>query len=260
VSDWKFWDWTAYGCLFVAAVIEAAAAAIGQAPALAAKMPNVFTSAILAFIPLVLVISAPVILLIRHWSFKRVSQKAEPIEGELRKNSIEHPVQAIRTKNEKVYLGRVNLDVQHLEARHVITYQFNCFNGNTCPVAVVGIEGYTVVEPSLHSFSYFPLDLRTPSLTNPFKNVWIEPGEKFLIELDQSVYGDALMLFTRLIANAAPFKLRFASLGILVARSDAPLQNESLQLETVCECTKAGNHYDVRPIIEASGSPVMGRF
>jgi len=67
VQEWKFWDWVAYGCLAIAALTEAGEAGIKQAPTISATiMPELLKTEWLAFIPLILVVVATVILLISH--------------------------------------------------------------------------------------------------------------------------------------------------------------------------------------------------
>jgi hypothetical protein len=68
VRTWKFWDWVAYACLFVAALFFAAEAGIKAAPDLAKHIPTYVGGSIWGFAPLILVLVATLILLIQGLS------------------------------------------------------------------------------------------------------------------------------------------------------------------------------------------------
>ena len=77
MREWRSWDWCAYAALLVAAVITAADAALHVAPNLMEVLPHIFSREFWAFSPLVLIVVATVILLMRHmgWVGPRVAPR-----------------------------------------------------------------------------------------------------------------------------------------------------------------------------------------
>jgi hypothetical protein len=65
MKNWKFWDWTAYGCLAVAALVTAFDSALKNAPALANRLPGLVESPLWAFTPAILVVIATTLLIFR---------------------------------------------------------------------------------------------------------------------------------------------------------------------------------------------------
>lgn len=78
MSDWKPWDWLGYALLFLAAFIMALQGGLKDAPAVAALMPNFFSSEIMAFVPLIFLCLATAAFLFQHVirsSHERISTK-----------------------------------------------------------------------------------------------------------------------------------------------------------------------------------------
>jgi hypothetical protein len=67
MAHWTFWEWTAYGALFIASAIVAADTGFRLAPTLMEKLPAFFHSAWWGFAPLALLLIATVILLARDF-------------------------------------------------------------------------------------------------------------------------------------------------------------------------------------------------
>ena len=67
MRHWTYWEWLAYVCLFVSAVIIAADTGIRVSSNLSASLPNFFHGPIWGFAPLILVLIATGILVIREY-------------------------------------------------------------------------------------------------------------------------------------------------------------------------------------------------
>jgi hypothetical protein len=65
MRHWTFWEWIAYGALFVAALITAADTSFKLAPNVTARLPEFFHSELWGFAPAVFVVAATIILLLR---------------------------------------------------------------------------------------------------------------------------------------------------------------------------------------------------
>jgi hypothetical protein len=65
MRTWTFWEWIAYSCTFVAAVILAADTGIKISPELAAHIPAFIGGSLWGFAPLILIVVASVVLLVR---------------------------------------------------------------------------------------------------------------------------------------------------------------------------------------------------
>jgi hypothetical protein len=65
MSDWKFWDWLAYGVLFIAAAIIAADTGLKLSPELAHQLPLFLESAWWGFSPLGLFVIGTIVLILR---------------------------------------------------------------------------------------------------------------------------------------------------------------------------------------------------
>ena len=65
MASWKFWDWVAYACLFVAAVIVAADAAIKNAPTLSPHLPDWIGREYWSFAPLAMLTLGGIIFLVK---------------------------------------------------------------------------------------------------------------------------------------------------------------------------------------------------
>jgi len=76
MKNWKFWDWTAYGTLAVAAFMMAFDYALKNAPTLAKLSPGLAESSLWAFAPSMLVVVATVILVFRG-TYQGLSSKAD---------------------------------------------------------------------------------------------------------------------------------------------------------------------------------------
>src|SRR6266568_4412238 len=76
MKNWKFWDWTAYGTLAVAAFMMAFDYALKNAPTLAKLLPGLAESSLWAFAPSMLVVVATVILVFRG-TYQGLSPKAD---------------------------------------------------------------------------------------------------------------------------------------------------------------------------------------
>jgi hypothetical protein len=77
MRHWSFWEWVAYGALFVAAMIIAADTGVRIAPDLAEYSPAFVHGAIWGFAPFVLVIVATIILLLREFVFRPRRERTE---------------------------------------------------------------------------------------------------------------------------------------------------------------------------------------
>jgi hypothetical protein len=71
MRHWTFWEWVAYGCLLVGAIIVAAETGFKTEPEVMAHLPDFFRSPIWGFAPVFLMISATVILFLREFVFPR---------------------------------------------------------------------------------------------------------------------------------------------------------------------------------------------
>jgi hypothetical protein len=71
MRHWNFWEWVAYGCLFVAALIMAAETGFKTEPEVMEHLPAFFQSSLWGFSPAALVVLATIILFLREFIFKR---------------------------------------------------------------------------------------------------------------------------------------------------------------------------------------------
>jgi hypothetical protein len=69
MRHWTFWEWLAYGSLFVAALIMAAETGFKTEPEVMAHLPSFFQSALWGFSPAALVVFATIILILREFIF-----------------------------------------------------------------------------------------------------------------------------------------------------------------------------------------------
>jgi hypothetical protein len=67
MRHWVFWEWVAYGCLFVAALIMAAETGFETEPEVMAHLPTFFQSPLWGFSPAALVVLATIILFLREF-------------------------------------------------------------------------------------------------------------------------------------------------------------------------------------------------
>lgn len=67
MRHWSYWEWLAYVCLFVGAVIIAADTGIRISPDLSGYLPNFFHGPIWGFAPLILVLIATGVLVSREY-------------------------------------------------------------------------------------------------------------------------------------------------------------------------------------------------
>jgi hypothetical protein len=79
MNKWGFWDWIAYGCLFTAALILAADQGLKGAPEVAAHLPNVLGRGLWSFAPLIFLLMATGIFLIRELGPPRVQAPSQPV-------------------------------------------------------------------------------------------------------------------------------------------------------------------------------------
>jgi hypothetical protein len=87
MRHWKFWEWAAYGSLFVAAMIVAAETGVRIAPDLFGYVPEFVRGAVWGLAPLTLVVVATIILLLREFVFfppKEAVGVPQPIPTHLR--------------------------------------------------------------------------------------------------------------------------------------------------------------------------------
>jgi hypothetical protein len=78
MRDWKFYDWIAYCTIFVVAIIEAIEGALHFAPETSKNMPDFLKSEWFAFLPLLLVSFATIVLLVGVWGSRRSARKHTP--------------------------------------------------------------------------------------------------------------------------------------------------------------------------------------
>jgi hypothetical protein len=78
MARWGFWDWVAYGCLFIAAAVLAADQGLKGAPNVAAHLPSILSADILAFAPLGLVLIGSAILVIKDFGWLRTRTPPKP--------------------------------------------------------------------------------------------------------------------------------------------------------------------------------------
>jgi hypothetical protein len=76
MRHWTFWEWVAYAALFVAAMIVAADTGVRITPDLAAYLPAFVHGPIWGFAPLILVVGATIILVLREFVFRPQREKA----------------------------------------------------------------------------------------------------------------------------------------------------------------------------------------
>jgi hypothetical protein len=69
MRHWAFWEWVAYGCLLVAALIMAAETGFKTEPDVMAHLPSFFESQLWGFSPAALVVFATLILILREFVF-----------------------------------------------------------------------------------------------------------------------------------------------------------------------------------------------
>ena len=69
MRHWTFWEWVAYAALFVSAMIVAAYTGARITPDLSAYMPQFIHSSIWGFAPLILIVIATIILVLRELIF-----------------------------------------------------------------------------------------------------------------------------------------------------------------------------------------------
>jgi hypothetical protein len=69
MRHWGFWEWVAYGCLLVAALIMAAETGFKTEPEVMAHLPSFFESSLWGFSPAMLVVFATVVLFLREFVF-----------------------------------------------------------------------------------------------------------------------------------------------------------------------------------------------
>ena len=79
MRHWTFWEWVAYGALFVAALIIAADTGFKLTPDIMVRLPEFFHSASWGFAPVVLVISSTIILLLREFAFPEKRGQSIPV-------------------------------------------------------------------------------------------------------------------------------------------------------------------------------------
>ena len=95
MRHWKFWEWTAYGALFVAALIIAADTGFKTSPEMMTHLPEFFHSVWWGFSPVTLVLLATIILLMREFVFS---------------NGAPHPASASKryetNKREREFVGK----------------------------------------------------------------------------------------------------------------------------------------------------------
>jgi hypothetical protein len=67
MSHWNFWEWLAYGCIWIAALCSAADMGVKMAPNLRERMARVISSPWWGFTPLVAISLGTIILLLREF-------------------------------------------------------------------------------------------------------------------------------------------------------------------------------------------------
>jgi hypothetical protein len=92
MRGWTFWDWIACSCIFVAAVILAADTGIKVSPELAAHIPAFIGGSLWGFAPLILILVAGIILLVRS----------------LKPRSVVHPVLP-KKNHQTLYVADINI-------------------------------------------------------------------------------------------------------------------------------------------------------
>lgn len=90
MRDWRFWDWTAYGCLAVATSAEALEAGLKQAPHLATHMPDIVTGELWGFVPFGFLLLGTAILLLRAWKNSHSSAKSSGQTVIMPRNDAQH--------------------------------------------------------------------------------------------------------------------------------------------------------------------------
>jgi len=76
MRHWTFWEWVAYGAFFVGAMMLAMETGVRISPDLAEHVPEFIHSAWWGFAPLVLVVFATIILLLREFVFAPFHEKS----------------------------------------------------------------------------------------------------------------------------------------------------------------------------------------
>jgi hypothetical protein len=74
LRHWALWEWIAYGALWMGALIVASETGFKTEPEVMARMPEFIHSAVWGFAPLVLVVLATVILLLRQFGWLKGTQ------------------------------------------------------------------------------------------------------------------------------------------------------------------------------------------
>jgi hypothetical protein len=88
MRHWAFWEWVAYGCLFVAALIVAAETGFKTEPEVMAHLPTFFQSPLWGFSPAALVVFATVILILREFVFIHTKNSYVSSSPQTRENYI----------------------------------------------------------------------------------------------------------------------------------------------------------------------------
>ena len=73
---WRFWDATAYSCLYTVALLEAVEEFIKPRPAISAHLPAVMTGDVVGYVPLLLITVASAIFIAKHWPWRAVAAPA----------------------------------------------------------------------------------------------------------------------------------------------------------------------------------------
>jgi hypothetical protein len=137
VSHWTFWEWVAYGSLFVAALIIAADTSFKLAPDVMARLPEFFHSEWWGFAPVVLVVAATIILLLREFVFKPRQHTSEGSETSETAN-----VTAIQpTIKHGLYVGEILAGFDKLREDYVIEISIRAYNGTGGPISLSAITG-----------------------------------------------------------------------------------------------------------------------
>ena len=69
MSHWTFWEWVAYAAIFIAAAIIATDTGFRLSPEIMNRLPKIFKSAVWGFSPLILVLSATIILVAHEFGW-----------------------------------------------------------------------------------------------------------------------------------------------------------------------------------------------
>ena len=150
VRHWTFWEWGAYAALFVAASIVAAETGFKTEPEVMSHLPDFFRSTIWGFAPVLLVVFATIVLLLREFVF---SSRAPRPNAQLVSDVFSNEKRTVSDKhfvNERVVIDRksfINCEFRNVTLVYNGTGPFDFINSHFYGIFLSsdspGIQGMT---------------------------------------------------------------------------------------------------------------------